>query len=478
MKGSSVKFIGRERELGILNQLLEKKIAHLVVIRGRRRIGKSRLAEHFGKKFPKTLIFSGLAPQEGVTAAMQRQDFAQQLADSLQVARPNSEDWGSLFRTLFKFVEKEPILLVFDEITWMGNKDPTFLGKLKTAWDLHFKKNNRLFLILSGSISSWIEKNILASTGFLGRISLDLVLKPLPLSDCSEFWGRYRDKVSAYEKFKILSITGGIPRYLEEINPKQSAEENIRQLCFQPEGLLFREFDNTFADLFSRRSASYQAIVSQLIQGPRSLTEICQALGVKKAGVFSHYLSDLITAGFISRDYTWQLKDGKRSKLSQYRLSDNYTRFYLKFIAPNRERIESGTLTKLPSWASIQGLQFENLVLGQRRTVWELLKIDPNEIVFDNPYFQKRTKSHAGCQIDYLIQTRFGTLYLCEIKFLQEAIGSSVIQEVEEKIQRLQLPKKLSIRPVLIHVNGATDTLVDSDYFAHILDFSMLLNPN
>jgi uncharacterized protein len=106
------------------------------------------------------------------------------------------------------------VLLFFDEISWMGSKDPTFLGKRKNAWDLQFKKNDRLVFVVCGSASSWIEENLLSSTGFVGRISYRLTLEELPLPDCNRFWP---DSIATYEKFKILSVTGGVPKYLEEI---------------------------------------------------------------------------------------------------------------------------------------------------------------------------------------------------------------------------------------------------------------------
>ena len=122
------------------------------------------------------------------------------------------------------------------------------------------------------------------------------------------------------------------------------------------------------------------------------------------------------------------------------------------------------------------GIQFENLVLNNFHRLYELLGIDPREVIYDNPYFQRSTKTHPGCQVDYLIQTRFNTLYVCEIKFSKEPVGVKVIKEMQQKIDRIEMPKNFSIRPVLIHVNGVTDNLVESDFFANLIDFSLLLN--
>ena len=186
----------------------------------------------------------------------------------------------------------------------------------------------------------WIEKNILSSTGFVGRISLNLTLRELPLSDCNQFWPK---NISAYEKFKLLSVTGGIPKYLEEINPKFGAEENIKKLCFTEGGFLVEEFDHIFSDIFLRDSEFYKKIIETLAYGPKEQGEIQQALNFHTLGRIPEYLWELELAGFISRDYTWNLKAGADSKLSQFRLKDNYLRFYLRYIEKNLQKIKRGT---------------------------------------------------------------------------------------------------------------------------------------
>jgi hypothetical protein len=98
-----------------------------------------------------------------------------------------------------------------------------------------------------------------------------------------------------------------VPHYLEEILTHQSAEANIQRLCFQKEGFLFSEFERIFSDLFSTRSAIYKAIVKRLADGPCELNAIYTALKVEKSGVISGYMDDLVTAGFVSHDFTWHL---------------------------------------------------------------------------------------------------------------------------------------------------------------------------
>ena len=474
-------FWGRARELKQLQVLWQVNAAHLVAITGRRRVGKSRLIQEFGKQVPLCLELSGLPPEAHTTAQNQRDEFSRQLAKQIKLPRFQSSDWGELLQALADQTRKHPTLILLDEVSWMGSKDPLFLGKLKTVWDTAFKKHPKVMLVLCGSVSSWIEQNILSSTGYFGRLSLKIHLQELPLEDCQGFWGKQGQQISAYEKFKILSVTGGIPRYLEEIDPRQSAEENIRQLCFLDSGILFDEFKYMFSDLFQRRAAVYQAIVQKLVQGPATADEIFKSLAKTKSGAISSYLDDLCQSSFISRDYTWHILRGETSKLSRYRLSDNYLRFYLKYIATNLHKIKQGhfknqPLSTLPGWDSIMGLQFENLVLGNRSLLLQQLNIPTSELIFDNPYFQNATRIAQGCQIDYLIQTKFNTLYGCEIKFSKQPIAIGIINEMQKKISRLKLPKRYSVRPVLVHVNGVDEAVVDADYFSQIVDFGEFLS--
>ncbi len=131
-------------------------------------------------------------------------------------------------------------------------------------------------------------------------------MEELSLYDCNEFWPK---NISAFEKFKTLGVTGGIPKYLEEINPKETAEENVKQLCFVDGGLLVKEFNRIFSDLFLRNSTFYKKIINILSDGAKEQAEIekavCKGSDRKHIGRISEYLWELSESGFIRRDYTW-----------------------------------------------------------------------------------------------------------------------------------------------------------------------------
>jgi uncharacterized protein len=469
-------FIGREPELKQLRRTMELKKASLVVVRGRRRIGKSTLVQHFGKEFPRFIEIQGLAPRDGMNNVEQLRHFCKRIAKQMDLPEAQFRDWEDAFEFMAKQIKDEKAFILFDEISWMAQYDKDFVGQLKIAWDLHFKKCQNLIVVLCGSVSSWIDQNILNSTGLMGRISLTLTVNELPLHYCNAFW---KDKpISSMEKLKVLSVTGGIPRYLEEIIPTKSAEDNLANLCFTPTGILFNEFHNIFNDIFSNRASAYKKIVESLVDQRRSYIEICQYIGSEKSGVISKYLDDLESSGFIRREFSYSLQSGKKSKLSRYRIQENYLRFYLKYIAPRIDSLSNGTLlpdnviASMP-WDSILEIQFENLVLNNISSIIDKININRHQLICAFPYFQNKTNRTDAVQIDLVLDCKY-TVYVCEIKF-RKKIKSEVIQELKSKIQKLKIDKQKSVRSVLIYAGELEASVVDSDYFDHIIPFESLL---
>src|SRR3990167_6692825 len=472
--------IGRKQELQKLESQLARKSATLCVIKGRRRIGKSRLAKEFMQKY-KHYEISGLAPEESVTAKDQREAFLQQLRTQSDLLPLKTDDWSDLFLALANLTAKGRVVVLLDEISWMGSKDPTFLGKFKIAWDTLFQKNPKLIVILCSSVSLWIDENILGSKEFFGRVHCKITLEALSLQSSFQLLEQIGFQGSRMEKFMLLSLTGGVPWYIELIQPNLSAENNIKNLCFDKDGILVDEFQKIFNDLFGRRSAAYELIVKAIAEKSLSYQEIVKATKYQSGGILTQYLKDLIESGYLVNAPVWSIKTAAVSKVNYYRLSDNYLRFYLKYIQPNLVKIANNQLqniavSALPGWHTIIGLQLENLVLNNRELIWHALGLNPMEIVMNNPYIQTASKVQQGCQIDYLIQTKYNALYVCEIKFSRRQIGLTVVEEMRDKLQRFKVAKHFTCIPVLIHLNGVTDELESSDYFARVIDFSSLID--
>ncbi len=471
-------FVGRENELERLEDLSKSDHACLVVIKVRRRIGKSRLAEEFGRN-KEFLPFSGLAPVKGVTVQDQRDAFAHQLATLFHLPPFSFDDWSDAFVHLSRYLTKKPTVILFDEISWIASKDPTFISKLKVWWDLILQNHPSVTLILCGSISTWIDKNIINSTAFFGRISLYLELSELSIPQCRELLTLRGFKGSDRDFFKILSVTGGVPWYIEQIQTHQSVDENIKRLCFEKNGLLVHEFDRIFNDLFSSRGMIYKTLIRLLSHGMKNRVTLQKTMAYAHSGTLSQHLKSLEICGFISKHPDWSLKTGKPGKATLYRLSDNYFRFYIHYIEPNLTKIEQGSflempLSSLPGWEPMLGFQLENLLLKNRPLIYKALGIHAQDIVVDNPYIQRASGRKKGCQIDYLIQMQSNTFFICEVKMRRRELGPEVIVAMKTKKASLSLPKGFGVSPVLLHLGPISDTLLSSRYFYRIIDIADL----
>ena len=471
-------FVGRKTELEQLQYLYKRKRPGLVVIKGRRRIGKSRLVYEFAKKnsIQAFWSFAGLAPVDGVSAQEQRDHFARQLALMLKTPPMTFQDWSDAFEHLRLHVKPGDIVLL-DEISWMGSKDPSFIPKLKAWWD---NQTTHVLLVFCGSVSTWIEENILKSTAFFGRVNLTISMEPLSIPESAEFLRAIGMKLSYYDMYKLLSIAGGVPWYLEQFNCAVTADDNIKQLAFEKNGLLVTEFDRIFCDLFNSKGATYKNILDTLKDGARTLSEIRQGIDFSHSGTLSQVMDHLIVAGFVIKQALWSFKTTEPLKQSLYRVSDPYMRFYLKVIEPNMDAIVDGgfgktALSTMPGFESHMGLQLEALLLQNRMLLLDKLGISPIDVVRQGPYRQAKTSTQQGCQIDYLIQTKTNSLFICEFKFKKREIGSDIIVEMQDKISRLKAPKGFAKVALLFHLSGVAASVATNPFFYRIVDIADFL---
>jgi AAA+ ATPase superfamily predicted ATPase len=477
-------FIGRASELKQLKRLTKKRTASLVCILGRRRIGKSTLIEEFAKTFPKFIEIQGLGPDEGSGEREQLDNFAKKLSEQTRSKLLRLDSWSDAFTELASYVKRGPALVLLDEISWMARGDPLFAAKLKVAWDTQFKKNPNLILVLCGSVSSWISDNLLKNANFEGRISLQLQLKELSLVEINQFWESNNFHLSDLERLLLLSITGGVPKYLEEVVESQGAENNILEICYNPAGILYNDFEKIFLQIFGRRTKSLERIVRACLMQKLSPAKLAQKLKISLSGDLSEDLEILELSGFLSRDYFFNL-DGSASKLNHLRVSDNYLRFYLKYIEPQKKRIAKGgkifsSLSELPGFYSLLGLQFENLILANRMLLYPHLGLTNSQIVTAAPYVQsKKTTNQGACQVDLLIHTELDVFFLCEMK-CKKKIGLEVIAEIKRKMKILKFPKKAVLKPVLIYSGELVENYEDEfrSFFYRTINLKDLFQTN
>ena len=274
-------------------------------------------------------------------------------------------------------------------------------------------------------------------------------------------------------------MSNSVKRYLEEIEPGATAVENMNRLCFLPKSLLREDFDEMFSDVITRQPMFTATVMRSLVDGAHTVTEIARSLGLEKGGRISEALSQLEEAGIVASDSGKNPENGKDARMVKYRLKDNYSRFYLKYIEPEKAAIDKGafalgSLDGLDGWESVMGLAFENLVLNNVRDLIVPLGLGSALVMSAAPYSRAASKSgERGVQADLLVQTR-RSMCVVEVK-RQREIGRDVIDEVVEKVKRIPHREGMSVRTALIY-EGHLAPIVEADgYFDAVIPFRTLL---
>ena len=483
MKRGERSFFGRDAELAELEGLWGKRVASLVTCRGRRRIGKSTLIEEFARRSGARFIkLEGLRPKRGMTERDQLAFFAAKLSAQTGCDKTPPSDWYSAFVRLDRELGgKGREVVLMDEISWMAQFSLTFPEILKNAWDDLFKKHSNLVLVLCGSVSSWIRDEIVENRAYVGRRSLDIVVGELPPAECIKFWGKRASRIAPREIIDVLSVTGGVPRYLEEVSPSLSAVDNIKKLCFTPKSVLREDFDDMFNDVITDQPKFSARVLRTFVDGAKTATEVADALGITKGGDVTAAIGNLVEAGFLSETGHINPETGRELREKRFRLRDNYARFYLKCVEPHKRIIDDGafefaSLDELEGYDSIMGLAFENLVVNNYRFLLPFLHLDGVVITSAGPYLRRASKGvrgRKGCQVDLLVQTR-RAVYGVEVKRMRE-ISRDIITEVDRKVRSIKRQEGVSIRTALVYDGHLAPVAKADGYFDAIVPFAKLL---
>ena len=290
--GVIMSFIGREYELAKLEELYKANTSKLVVVYGRRRIGKSALIEQFIKN-KNCLHFEGI---EGASTKGQLSqlihDLSNQAHDPL-LKEVKLNTWHPIldyFTKLFS-QQKGKTILFLDEFQWLSVNQSNLVSLIKKAWDNHWSKQN-IMLILCGSVCSFMTSRVISSKALYGRIHWECNLPPLNAIESYTLLGKRR---STDEAMLYLLTLGGIPKYLNELDKKKSFEQNINALLFNKDGFLFNDYEKIFYSQF-REYQTYETIVKHLKDKPTTLSEISDKLNLISGGGLKYYLISILLA--------------------------------------------------------------------------------------------------------------------------------------------------------------------------------------
>jgi AAA+ ATPase superfamily predicted ATPase len=469
-------FVGRSYELQLLKKVQTSKRAELVIVYGRRRVGKSALLEKLINP-AQSFTFEAI---KGLSKKRQIAHFLKQLGVQLNKDLPRCESWEAAFDIFTTYIQQGKHTIIFDEFPWMASEKTELISILKYYWDRKWQKNAGIKLILCGSIANFMLKHLVHSQALHNRKTLELKIDPLPACEAKQFFGNKR---SDFEICKFLMIFGGIPKYLEQIDVNQTLEQNLDRLCFTKSGFFLSEFESVFKEQF-KVIKRYEEIVQRLSDGKKTKEQLQKSLKMSRGGGFGSFLEQLEVAGFISREVSLSFEEKTRkSKTQRYSLWDEWLKFYLVYVKRNAGLIQSQTKLGLSgrildrSIQSYFGTMFEVFCRKNMSSILQSMEIDPSTVVDIGPYFRQasRTTANRGVQVDLCILRKGRVLTLIECKFRENPVGIEVMRDMENKLSALRVPRTFTVEKVLISASGVTEELDRKNYFHRILGLESIM---
>ena len=412
--------IGRQEEKRILQKALDSLEPEMVAVIGRRRVGKTFLIRSF---FKDRIVFE-LTGVQGISNEQHLKNFSNQLMKTAGSALPVKQpaDWFEAFELLEAYLQslmgRKKAVLFLDELPWLAGNKSDFVPALGYFWNSWASRQN-IVVVICGSAASWMIENVINDTGSLyNRVTRRIFMSPFTLSETETYLKSRHIHFTNYQIVQLYMAMGGIPHYLKEIEADKSAVQNINAICFSPNGLLRDEFAKLYPSLFAN-AANHIAVIKALASKRMGMTrqQIATKSKVPNGGGLTKVLNELSQSGFISGYQPY----GKKKKGKLFRLTDEYSLFYLRFIE-NQEYEGTDTwnlLSQTQAYKTWSGYAFENVCLKHIAQIKKSLGIAG---VFSRSYsfFKKGSANEKGTQIDLVIDRNDQVINLCEIKFHHE----------------------------------------------------------
>lgn len=463
--------IGRKSEIVILESALQSKKSELIAVYGRRRVGKTFLI----REVFKTQIQFELSGLHNRKLSDQLENFSIELSSKLKnsknITKPVS--WLEAFKLLAEYIDKsrskKKKVIFIDEFPWLVTPKSKFLMAFENFWNSYAAKRNDLVVVICGSAASYMVQKIINNKGGLHhRITQTIRLLPFTLHETELFLKSKNIQFSRYDILQLYMAIGGIPYYLEFLRKGESIAQALDRLCFAKDGVLNNEFNLVFSSLFENHERHIN-IVTSLAAVRKGLTrsDLLQKSKITTGGTFTGTIQDLVESGFVAQF----LPFGKTSKDTLYRLTDEYSMFFLKFIS-NRSN-GAGTWKKLfnsKSYVAWAGFSFETVCLKHVEQIKTALGISA---IYSNNASWIGKDSTNGAQIDLLIDRDDNIINLCEMKFAHDTftITKRYAGEIKNKVTtfKLNTKTKKNIFVTLITTYG----LKENSYRLELVDNSL-----
>ncbi|WP_255171207.1 ATP-binding protein [Natrononativus amylolyticus] len=433
------KFVDREAELSNLRARYESENAELIVMYGRRRLGKSELARRSIRDLEDAIYYQAIES----TAPNQLEQFVdvvtQQFADLANIRR----DWEALLTALG---EREAVVII-DEFPFLIEEDDSLPSRIQRVWDMELQESSMTLVLIGSSISVMEDKVLAGGSPLYGRRTATIDLKPLSVRNARDFFPAYDTDTAV----KAWAVYGGTPYYLQTIDPEEPLETNVQRSILSEQGLLYAEPEFLLRTEL-RQPNTYFSILRALAHGRRTPNEIAGMAGVE-SGSLSTYLQKLQRLRLVERHIP-VTESPTTSKRGRYRIADPFFRFWFRFVYGNQDRLQllgedAYTEVVAPDLADHVSPLFERLC---QQALPQL--IDRRFLNVGQWWF----KEH---ELDVLGLTNEG-LVAGECKFTSTPVSEGVLAALERTVGHVRwgnAPEDSTTQYVLFSKSGFTDDL-------------------
>lgn len=447
-------FINRTKELEFLENQYNSRQSSLVIVYGRRRVGKTTLITEFLNRHPNSLYF--LATEESEKQNLKY--FKDQVAEFTgnELLKSAAVDWPTVFKTLANDKTATRKIIVLDEFQYLGRSNSAFPSIMQKIWDT-ILKDAGVMMILCGSLISLMKSQTLDyGSPLYGRRTGQIKLKQIPFCHYHEFFRGRSDN----DLLPFYAVTGGVPKYIEALSDDSDIYEAIERNVLNLQSFLYEEPYFLLQKEVSE-IGSYFSLIKAIAMGNRKLSDIATSLGVKQTGL-TKYLKVLMDLDLVEREVPVTEKTPEKSKSGLYRITDNFIAFWFKFVYPYRSYLEKGESDFVLSQIKKGFVQNHAAFVYEdvcREKMWELSAAGTWGFHFDKVgrYWGKEG------EIDIVaMDTIGGNLVLGECKYTASSKGLSVLHALQEKADAMRrLTQMDNVQYILFSTAGFTQGLID-----------------
>lgn len=427
-------FVNRNQELDFLNNEYNREGSSLVILYGRRRIGKTSLVVEFIKN--KKALYAIMTEESEAQNRSVFKDLVAEYTDNELLRNAAVDRWDLIFKALLDYKTNRKKVVVIDEFQYLGRSNPAFPSIFQRIWDTMLKDVN-IMVILCGSLVSMMESQTLNyDSPLYGRRTGQIKLKQIPFRHYADFFpGR-----SERELIEYYSITGGVPKYIELFLGNENLYDAIERNILSKASFLYDE-PNFLLQKEVSEIGSYFSVIKTIAAGNQKLGKIATALELKQTGL-TKYLKTLINLDIVEREVPVTEENPEKSKRGLYKIKDNFILFWFKFIYPNQSYIESGN-----SELVMRKIR-QNLVAGHISHIFEDICIEDmwqmNIKGKWSFHFDKIGRWwNSDAEIDIVaLDTGGNDIIFGECKYWGNRVGVDVLNKLEDKAKYVEWKKE------------------------------------